>query len=87
MTSDPIADRIDRWRAKLDEKLAELPTDAARREFLDRETARWERLYNDWIGDPSLMPPDVTDFDFRITLCDIDTRRIKYGSCVIELVE
>lgn len=74
-----LADRCDRYRARLDEKLAEFATDAERRAFCDRETARWERLYDEWIGDPSKMPADVTDFDFRITLCDIDTRRIKYG--------
>jgi len=77
------ADRIERYRRRLDAHLATLPDDLARRRFCDREFARWERLYGDWLGNPSLMPVGATAFDFSITLADISLRQIKYGGALV----
>lgn len=68
----------DRYRARLDEFLAGLPTDQQRRAFLDREFERWENLYARWLGEPEILP-NAHAADFSITLADISTRQIKYG--------
>lgn len=75
MTATP---ECDRYRARLDEKLAELADNRARRAFLDREFDRWERLFNRWIGEPEILP-NAHAADFAITLADISTRQVKYG--------
>jgi hypothetical protein len=71
--------RCDRYRARLDEHLAGLPDDRARRAFCDREYDRWQRLYRDFEMGVATYEPDVTASDFFITLCDISTRQVKYG--------
>jgi hypothetical protein len=80
-----LLDRCDRYRAMLDEKLASLPDDAARRAFCDREFDRWQGLYAEFVNGFKDYGPEVQAADFLLTICDIGTRQIKYGSALVKV--
>jgi hypothetical protein len=70
-------DRAERYVRRLDAQLATLSDDLHRRWFCDREYVKWERLYNDWLSDPSIAP-GAHAADFMLTLAFISVRQIKY---------
>jgi hypothetical protein len=69
-----MSDRCAGYRQRLDLYLAALSNDSARLCFLDRELARWERLFDEWSTNPSLEP-GATAWDYAETISDIERRR------------
>jgi hypothetical protein len=69
-----MSDRCVRYRQRLDLYLAALSNDSARLCFLDRELARWERLFDEWSANPSLEP-GASVGDYAQTFFDIELRR------------
>lgn len=77
--------RTERYSARLDAHLATLPNDTARRAFLDREMETWEQRYNDFqmrvgAGSIEITGDHATAHDYLLTITEIGTRRIRYGT-------
>lgn len=75
--------RTERFAAQLIEKLATLPDDDARRAFLRRQAANWERKYDHFIaavdsGRIELTPDGPTAFDYVATISEIQIRLGQY---------
>jgi hypothetical protein len=82
LTPQPT-ESTERYANRLDAHLAKMASDADRHEFLEREEAKWRRLYQEWAADVDagrklIGPGHPTAFDFTITLADIGTRKARY---------
>lgn len=87
MSATPAATlpRTERYSARLAAELAKLPSDGARRAFLDIEMAKWEARYNDFqmrvdAGRAVLTGDHPSANDYLLTITEISTRRIRYGT-------
>lgn len=81
-----LADRCERYRRRLDEHLATLPSDDDRRRFCDRESAKWIERYETFqrAVAAGTYEGTATAWDFHITMGDIELRRVKYGPAMRE---
>lgn len=72
-----LADPCERYRRRLDQHLATLPSDPARRAFCDREYAKWIERFEAFQAAVAngTYEGTATAWDFHITLGDIASRR------------
>lgn len=72
-----MVDRCQIYRARLDQHLATLPSDHARRAFYDREHAKWIERFEAFQSAVArgTYEGSATAWDFHITLGDIASRR------------
>lgn len=68
------APHVARYLARVDDRLVELPDDQSRREFLDKELARTQQRYDDFIAivNAGRDVGDVSAFDYVETIAALD---------------
>lgn len=76
-------ERSVRYAKRLDDHLAALPTDQARRDFLAADLSKWFERYEQWAhavdsGRLEPGPGTPTAFDYLITISDIRARQARY---------
>ncbi len=82
------AAHVSRYLARVDERLPELPNDAARRGFIGDELAKWQERYRAFAArvDAGFDPSgDVTAWDYMDTLGELDRRLARYPLPELEL--